>query len=97
MLVALRYHIKVTLNKPTSLQDFKMQLNHLIQREDFDNATKTLIREIEGGLPPDESPKTRLDIEVLTKRQEEGSDLKMEQRIKAMIDEYLPPLKLDEK
>ncbi|CCF81040.1 hypothetical protein HBZS_114890 [Helicobacter bizzozeronii CCUG 35545] len=53
---ALRYHIKAALNKSASVQDFKIQLNHLVQRQDFDNATKALIREIEGGLPPDEPP-----------------------------------------
>ncbi|CCB80476.1 FIG00470761: hypothetical protein [Helicobacter bizzozeronii CIII-1] len=53
---ALRYHIKAALNKSASVQDFKMQLNHLVQRQDFDNATKALIRELEGGLPPDEPP-----------------------------------------
>ncbi|WP_199763793.1 hypothetical protein [Helicobacter bizzozeronii] len=51
---ALRYHIKAALNKSASVQDFKIQLNHLVQRQDFDNATKALIREIEGGLPPDD-------------------------------------------
>ncbi|WP_158650240.1 PBECR3 domain-containing polyvalent protein, partial [Helicobacter bizzozeronii] len=53
---ALRYHIKAALNKSASVQDFKIQLNHLVQRQDFDNATKALIREIEGGLPPDDPP-----------------------------------------
>ncbi|WP_233705179.1 LPD3 domain-containing protein [Helicobacter bizzozeronii] len=53
---ALRYHIKAALNKSASVQDFKIQLNHLVQRQDFDNATKALIRELEGGLPPDEPP-----------------------------------------
>ncbi|WP_233707989.1 PBECR3 domain-containing polyvalent protein, partial [Helicobacter bizzozeronii] len=53
---ALRYHIKAALNKSASVQDFKMQLNHLVQRQDFDNATKALIRELEGGLPPDDPP-----------------------------------------
>ncbi|WP_459177947.1 PBECR3 domain-containing polyvalent protein, partial [Helicobacter bizzozeronii] len=53
---ALRYHIKAALNKSASVQDFKIQLNHLVQRQDFDNATKALIRELEGGLPPDDPP-----------------------------------------
>ncbi|WP_459177973.1 PBECR3 domain-containing polyvalent protein, partial [Helicobacter bizzozeronii] len=53
---ALRHHIKAALNKSASVQDFKIQLNHLVQRQDFDNATKALIREIEGGMPPDEPP-----------------------------------------
>ncbi|WP_158653179.1 PBECR3 domain-containing polyvalent protein, partial [Helicobacter bizzozeronii] len=53
---ALRYHIKAALNKSASVQDFKIQLNHLVQRQDFDNATKALIREIEGGMPPDDPP-----------------------------------------
>ncbi|CCF81386.1 conserved hypothetical mosaic CUP0956/HP1116/jhp1044-like protein [Helicobacter bizzozeronii CCUG 35545] len=53
---ALRYHLKAALNKSASVQDFKIQLNHLVQRQDFDNATKALIREIEGGLPPDDPP-----------------------------------------
>ncbi|WP_285657698.1 hypothetical protein [Helicobacter bizzozeronii] len=51
---ALRHHLKAALNKSASVQDFKIQLNHLVQRQDFDNATKALIREIEGGLPPDD-------------------------------------------
>ncbi|WP_185963038.1 PBECR3 domain-containing polyvalent protein, partial [Helicobacter mehlei] len=53
---ALRHHIKAALNKSASVQDFKIQLNHLVQRQDFDNATKALIRELEGGLPPDDPP-----------------------------------------
>ncbi|WP_459177830.1 LPD3 domain-containing protein, partial [Helicobacter bizzozeronii] len=57
---ALRYHIKAALNKSASVQDFKIQLNHLVQRQDFDNATKALIREIEGGLPPDD-PKSNFN------------------------------------
>ncbi|WP_233708146.1 hypothetical protein [Helicobacter bizzozeronii] len=51
---ALRHHLKAALNKSASVQDFKIQLKHLVQRADFDNATKALIREIEGGLPPDD-------------------------------------------
>ncbi len=85
------------------------------------NATKALIREIEGGLPPDDTPPGgemplkeepspssvepdkgggeggEWDIKEIAKRQEGEGDLEMEQRIKAMIDTYLPLLKLDEK
>ncbi|WP_233707447.1 hypothetical protein, partial [Helicobacter bizzozeronii] len=53
---ALRHHLKAALNKSASVQDFKIQLKHLVQRQDFDNATKALIRELEGGLPPDDPP-----------------------------------------
>ncbi|MFC3848423.1 polymorphic toxin type 50 domain-containing protein [Helicobacter baculiformis] len=101
------------------------------QRVEFDNATRALIREIEGSIPPDDGggggglvppsksegseggnkrPKDSpegfkedggegggWDIKEIAKRQEAESDLKMEQRIKAMIDAYLPLLKLDEK
>ncbi|WP_456237302.1 PBECR3 domain-containing polyvalent protein, partial [Helicobacter vulpis] len=51
---ALRHHLKAALNKSHSVEAFKNQLNQLVQRTDFDNATKALIREIEGGLPPDD-------------------------------------------
>ncbi|WP_199765156.1 hypothetical protein [Helicobacter felis] len=53
---ALRYHIKAALNKSVSVGDFKQHLRALGQRVEFDNATKALIREIEGGLPPDDTP-----------------------------------------
>ncbi|WP_158654258.1 PBECR3 domain-containing polyvalent protein, partial [Helicobacter felis] len=53
---ALRYHIKAALNKSVSVGDFKQHLRALGQRVEFDNATKALIREIEGGLPPDDMP-----------------------------------------
>ncbi len=48
---ALRHHLKAALNKSASVQDFKIQLNRLVQRQDFDNATKALIRELEGDYP----------------------------------------------
>ncbi|WP_324725860.1 PBECR2 nuclease fold domain-containing protein, partial [Helicobacter felis] len=44
------------LNKSVSVGDFKQHLRALGQRVEFDNATKALIREIEGGLPPDDTP-----------------------------------------
>ncbi|WP_233707286.1 LPD3 domain-containing protein, partial [Helicobacter bizzozeronii] len=73
---ALRYHIKAALNKSASVQDFKIQLNHLVQRQDFDNATKALIREIEGGLPPDE-PKS---FDYKTEGNKELKDLRVDLR-----------------
>ncbi|WP_233702832.1 LPD3 domain-containing protein [Helicobacter felis] len=42
------------LHKSYSIADFKQHLRALGQRVEFDNATKALIREIEGGLPPDD-------------------------------------------
>ncbi|WP_459177818.1 PBECR3 domain-containing polyvalent protein, partial [Helicobacter felis] len=51
---ALRHHIKSALHKSYSIADFKQHLRALGQRVEFDNATKALIREIEGGLPPDD-------------------------------------------
>ncbi|WP_104753733.1 PBECR3 domain-containing polyvalent protein, partial [Helicobacter salomonis] len=53
---AFRYHIKAALHKSHSVSDFKQHLNTLAKRVEFDNATKALIREIEGGLPSDEPP-----------------------------------------
>ncbi|WP_158653556.1 PBECR3 domain-containing polyvalent protein, partial [Helicobacter salomonis] len=53
---AFRYHIKAALHKSHSVSDFKQHLNTLAKRVEFDNTTKALIREIEGGLPSDEPP-----------------------------------------
>ncbi|WP_104740210.1 polymorphic toxin type 50 domain-containing protein [Helicobacter bizzozeronii] len=95
---ALRHHLKAALNKSASVQDFKIQLKHLVQRADFDNATKALIREIEGGLPPDdELPKTKLDIEVLAKRQEGESEEQLKARVKKVVMDLSPILGLDNK
>ncbi len=95
---ALRHHLKAALNKSASVQDFKIQLNHLVQRQDFDNATKALIREIEGGLPPDdELPKTKLDIEDLAKRQEGESEEQLKARVKKAVMDLSPILGLDNK
>uniref|UniRef100_UPI000CEE3F6B LPD3 domain-containing protein n=1 Tax=Helicobacter bizzozeronii TaxID=56877 RepID=UPI000CEE3F6B len=49
---------------------------HLVQRQDFDNATKALIREIEGGLPPDE-PKS---FDYKTEGNKELKDLRVDLR-----------------
>ncbi|WP_121022880.1 LPD3 domain-containing protein, partial [Helicobacter vulpis] len=53
------------------------QLNQLVQRTDFDNATKALIREIEGGLPPDDGGKS---FEYKTEGTKDIKDLRTELR-----------------
>ncbi|TSA79050.1 hypothetical protein FNE76_08060, partial [Helicobacter mehlei] len=54
-----------------------IQLNHLVQRQDFDNATKALIRELEGGLPPDDGGKS---FEYKTEGTKDIKDLRTELR-----------------
>ncbi|WP_104726383.1 hypothetical protein [Helicobacter felis] len=61
---ALRHHIKSALHKSYSIADFKQHLRALGQRVEFDNATKALIREIEGGLPPDDTPPGGVGVEL---------------------------------
>uniref|UniRef100_UPI0022870407 PBECR2 nuclease fold domain-containing protein n=1 Tax=Helicobacter vulpis TaxID=2316076 RepID=UPI0022870407 len=82
---ALRHHLKAALNKSHSVEAFKNQLNQLVQRTDFDNATKALIREIEGGLPPDDGggggglplpkPSPEPSASRIPKQEAEGEDL----------------------
>ncbi|WP_121021242.1 polymorphic toxin type 50 domain-containing protein [Helicobacter vulpis] len=79
------------------MEAFKNQLHQLVQRTDFDNATKALIREIEGGLPPDDGGKRSLEIEELAKRKEGESEEELKVRIKQAVVDVLPYFSLSTK